>query len=188
MPSYSSRGYSALGVENISKARNAGAVIRTAHAFGAAFAFTVGETLSRGDIAHADTSKAVEQIPLYMFASCRELALPEGCKLVGVELTDEAALLPSFRHPRQAAYILGSERLGLSEEMQDLCDHLIKIPTQFSLNVAVAGALVMYDRLQSLGRFPQRPSMPGGATEALPEPIFGAPLWLKKQRRHDAKT
>ena len=33
------RGYCALGVEGVSKPRNAGAVIRTAHAFGAAFAF-----------------------------------------------------------------------------------------------------------------------------------------------------
>ena len=65
-------GYAALGVEGVSKARNAGAVIRTAHAFGASFAFTVGETLNRREIAHADTSKAIEQIPLYMFNSAKE--------------------------------------------------------------------------------------------------------------------
>lgn len=182
------RGYAALGVENVSKARNAGAVIRTAHAFDAAFAFTVGETLSRREIAHADTSKAIEQIPLYMFASPRELALPEGCQLVGIELTDDAVVLPSFRHPRQAAYILGAERMGLSEETQDLCHHIIKIPTRFSLNLAVAGALVMYDRLQSMDRFAPRPTMPGGPKEELPAPVFGEPLWLKKQRRREATS
>ncbi len=181
------RGYAALGVEGISKARNAGAVIRTAHAFGAAFAFTVGETLNRREIAHADTSKAIEQIPLYMFKSARELALPEGCQLVGIELTDDAVVLPSFRHPRSAAYVLGSERLGLSEEMLDLCDHVVKIPTRFSLNLAVAGALVMYDRVQSMDRFAPRPTMAGGPTEALPEPVFGEPLWMKKERRRMAK-
>lgn len=179
------RGYSALGVEGISKPRNAGAVIRTAHAFDASFAFTVGETLNKREIAHADTSKAIEQIPLYMFSSARELALPEGCQLVGIELTDDAVVLPSFRHPRSAAYILGSERIGLSEEMLDLCDHVVKIPTRFSLNLAVAGALVLYDRLQSLDRFAPRPTMPGGPTEALPEPVFGEPLWMKKQRRRE---
>jgi tRNA G18 (ribose-2'-O)-methylase SpoU len=180
------RGYSALGVEGVSKPRNAGALIRTAHAFGASFAFTVGEKLSRREIAHADTSKAIEQMPLYMFNSPRELALPEGCQLVGVELVDDAAVLPSFRHPRSAAYILGSERLGLSGEMLGLCDHIVKIPTQFSLNLAVAGALVLYDRLNSLDRFAPRPTMPGGSTEDLPEPVFGEPLWVKKQRRRDA--
>lgn len=179
------RGYAALGVEGVSKARNAGAVIRTAHAFGASFAFTVGETFNRREIAHADTSKAIEQIPLYMFNSAKELALPEGCKLVGIELTDDAVVLPSFRHPRSAAYVLGSERLGLSEEMLDLCDHVVKIPTRFSLNLAVAGALVLYDRLQSLDRFAPRPTRPGGPVEELPEPVFGEPLWMKKQRRRE---
>lgn len=177
------RGYAALGVENISKPRNAGAVLRTAHAFDAAFAFMVGEMVSRRDIEHADTSKAMAQLPLYMFASPQDLALPEGCRLVGVELNDEATFLPSFRHPRQAAYILGSERMGLSEDMQSLCDHIIKIPTRFSLNLAVAGALVMYDRVQSMGRFAPRPAWSEGASESLPEPIFGPPLWLKKHRK-----
>ena len=179
------RGYSALGVEGISKARNAGAVIRTAHVFGSAFAFTAGETLNRREVAHADTSKAIEQIPLYIFGSARILALPEGCQLVGIEMTDDAAVLPSFRHPRSAAYVLSSERLGLSEEMLSLCDHVVKIPTRFLLNLAVAGALVLYDRLQSLDRFAPRSAMPGGPTEALPEPVFGEPLWMKKQRRRD---
>ena len=179
------RGYCALGVEGVSKPRNTGAVIRTAHAFDAAFAFTVGETLSRRDIHHADTSKAIEQIPLYMFSSARELALPEGCQLVGIELTDDAVVLPSFRHPRAAAYILGAERIGLSQDMLDLCDHVIKIPTKFSLNLAVAGALVMYDRVQSMDRFAPRPVRPGGPVEKLEEPVFGQPLWLKKKRRRD---
>ena len=120
-----------------------------------------------------------------MFNSAKELALPEGCKLVGIELTDDAVVLPSFRHPRSAAYVLGSERLGLSEEMLDLCDHVVKIPTRFSLNLAVAGALVLYDRLQSLDRFAPRPTRPGGPVEELPEPVFGEPLWMKKQRRRE---
>ena len=182
------RGYCALGVEDVSKPRNAGAVIRTAHAFGAAFAFTVGDTLKRQEIHHADTSKAIEQIPLYMFGSVQEFALPEGCQLVGIELTDDAVVLPSFRHPRSAAYVLGSERMGLSDEMLDLCDHVIKIPTKFSLNLAVAGALVMYDRLQSMDRFAPRPVRPGGPTEELAAPVFGQPLWLKKKHRRDMGT
>jgi tRNA G18 (ribose-2'-O)-methylase SpoU len=182
------RGYCALGVEGVSKPRNAGAVIRTAHAFGAAFAFTVGDILTRQEIHHADTSKAIEQIPLYMFPSVQELALPEGCQLVGIELTDDAVVLPSFRHPRSAAYVLGAERIGLTEEMLDLCDHVIKIPTKFSLNLAVAGALVMYDRVQSMDRFAPRPVRPGGPIEAIPEPVFGKPLWHRKKQRREQKA
>ena len=35
------KGYFGIGVENVSKAMNAGAVMRTAHAFGANFSFFV---------------------------------------------------------------------------------------------------------------------------------------------------
>ena len=177
------RGYAALGVEGVSKARNAGAVVRTAHAFGAAFAFFVGGSMSRGEVAKTDTSKAVGQFPLYMYERIQEFALPESCSLVGVEIAEEAHDLPSFRHPRAAAYVLGGERTGLSPEMLSLCDHVVKIPTRFSLNLAVAGALVLYDRVCSVEGYPARPVMPGGPAEAPPEPVFGEPLWMKKRKR-----
>ena len=180
------RGYAALGVEGVSKARNAGAVIRTAHAFGAAFAFQVGGSMNRREIAQTDTSKAVEQFPLYQFDRIEDFALPASCRLVGVEITDDAHELPSFRHPRAAAYVLGAERTGLSPEMLSLCDHVVKIPTRFSLNLAVAGALVLYDRLHSMEPHPPRPVMPGGPPEALPEPVFGEPLWTRKNKRRGA--
>jgi len=182
------RGYAALGVEEVSKARNAGAVIRTAHAFDAAFAFLVGGDMGKREISQSDTSNAMDQIPFYRFDGPCDLALPSGCQLVGIEITDNANDLPSFRHPRMAAYILGSERAGLSPEMLDLCDHTVKIPTRFSLNLAVAGALVLYDRMVSLDRFAPRPLMPGGPLEDLPEPVFGEPLWKKKARRRKKQT
>ena len=90
------------------------------------------------------------------------LHLPKGCAMVGIELLDEAVDLPSFTHPRCAAYILGPERGDLSEECKARCDHIIRIPTRFCINVQIAGAIVMYDRLQTLGRFADRPVMPGG--------------------------
>ncbi len=36
------RGYFGIGAEGVSKSANMGALLRTAHAFGAAFCFTVG--------------------------------------------------------------------------------------------------------------------------------------------------
>ena len=86
-------------------------------------------------------------------------ALPRGCSLVGVEILDEAADLPSFPHPLQAAYVLGPERGALTPELAARCQHLVRIPSAFSLNVATAGAIVMYDRLRSLGRFGSRPAV-----------------------------
>jgi len=91
------------------------------------------------------------------------MILPRHCQLVGIELVDEAIDLPSFTHPRCAAYVLGPERGTLSEAMLDKCNHIIRVPTHFCLNVQIAGAVVMYDRMQSFGKFEDRPVMPGGS-------------------------
>lgn len=82
--------------------------------------------------------------------------------MVGVELTEDAVDLPTFRHPQSAAYVLGPERGSLSPEMTARCDHVVKIPTKFCINVSLAGALVMYDRHISMGSHTPRPIMPGG--------------------------
>ena len=59
------------------------------------------------------------------------MQLPKDCRLVGVELTDDAVTLPSFRHPTKAAYILGPERGNLTRATQDKCEFIVKIPTRF---------------------------------------------------------
>ena len=87
--------------------------------------------------------------------------------LVGIELLEDAVDLPSFRHPLNAAYVLGPERAGLSPALLARCDHVVKIPTRFSLNLAVAGALVLYDRLLQHGRFAERPVGSRGPVEPL---------------------
>ncbi len=177
------RGYFGIGVEGISKAMNVGALMRTTHAFGGSFFFTVGAVYQRAQANNADTSKANTNLPTYDFANIDELKLPQECALVGVELTDDAVDLPSFHHPRAAAYVMGPERGSLSPELTGLCDHVVKIPTRFCVNVGLAGAIVMYDRTISLGRFARRPMRPGGPTEPLPEHKFGDPVWVRKRAR-----
>ena len=38
----------------------------------------------------------------------------------------------------------------------------MRIPSSFCINLAMAGAIVMYDRVRCLGRFPPRPLSEGG--------------------------
>ncbi len=156
------RGYFGIGIEGVSKAMNAGNLFRSANAFGASFVFTVGAVYARREGTLADTSRAHAQVPFYSFPDGDSLMLPHGCRLVGVELMPDAVDLPSFRHPPQAAYILGRERGNVSPEMLARCDHVIRIPMRFCVNLGIAGALVMYDRLLSTGSFPARPVRPGG--------------------------
>lgn len=155
-------GFFGMGVEHSSKAMNAGNLIRTTHAFGGSFFFFIQQAVDLREVRKSDTSKAAESLPVFQFDDPNDIVLPNKCKLVGIELTDQSIELPSFRHPKNAAYILGPERGSLSPEMQAQCDYVIKIPMKFCVNVGVAGALVMYDRLLSRGRFPDRPVATGG--------------------------
>ncbi|WCL54453.1 RNA methyltransferase [Gimibacter soli] len=164
------RGYFGIGIEGASKEGNIGNLIRTGHAFGAAFAFAVrpkvrADTGEPVTVPFTDTSKSWQQIPFYSFDTLDDVPMPQGCQLVGIEMTDESVALPEFRHPTQAIYILGGERTSLSPETVARCSALIRIPTAFSLNVATAGAIVMYDRARLLGGFAERPVMTGQPVE-----------------------
>ena len=149
------RGYFGIGAERISKPLNLGNLIRSAHAFGASFVFTLGADPEAFEFI-SDTSKSSEHLPRYHWASLEDMRLPEDCRLVGIEFIPEATELPSFPHPLKAAYVLGPELGSLSPELLARCDHTVRIPTAFCINVAMAGAIVMYDRVKSLGRFPPR--------------------------------
>ena len=156
------RGYFGVGVEGISKPMNLGAILRTAHAFGASFAFTVDAHHKAIDVFQSDTARSFRNVPYYGWDGVDDMALPQGCSLVGIELTDDAVDLPSFRHPRACAYVLGRERGSLTPEMQARCEHIVRIPTKFCVNVSVAAAITLYDRTLAMGGYPDRPIMPGG--------------------------
>lgn len=171
------RGYFGIGVERVSKPYNVGSVFRSAHAFGASFVYTVAASYPQRAGHNTDTSDSRGSMPFYAFPDAASMVLPEGCKLVGVELFDDSVDLPSFQHPLRAAYILGAERFGLSPEMAARCDYVVRIPTRFSLNLGMAGVLVMYDRLISRGRFAARPVVEGGPREPLAEHVHGGPTF-----------
>jgi len=154
-PTLPQRGYFAIGAERISKCLNLGNLMRSAHGFGASFTFTIG-TPYRGLEARADTSKCFRHLPHFDWKSVDDMALPEGCRLIGIEMLEAAIALPSFRHPPCAAYVLGAELGELSPRLLARCHHVVRIPSLFCVNVAIAGAIVMYDRLRCLGRFAPR--------------------------------
>ena len=68
--------------------------------------------------------------------------------------------------------MLGPEQGELSPELIARCDHVVRIPSSFCVNLAMAGAIVMYDRVRCLGRFAARPVGEGGPA-GTPGPIPG---------------
>lgn len=169
------RGYFGVGVDGLSKPMNLGNILRIAHAFHAGFFFTLGGRVRLSE-AQSDTARSDGHLPFYEYGTFDEFRLPRGCRLVGVEITDDAVELPRFRHPLRAAYVFGAERLSLSPEMLGACEFVVKIPTRFSINVGMAAAIVLYDRLISLGGYPARPLVPGGGEEPPPSHAWGAPI------------
>lgn len=71
-----------------------------------------------------------------------------GSRVVGVELTDESIRLADLPVARQrTVVVLGHEQTGIPPEGLELLDVAVEIPmvgTGASLNVAVAGSLVLY--------------------------------------------
>ncbi len=141
------RGFFAIGIANGKTPENIGTLWRSAHLYDAAFIFTVGERYKRQI---TDTPKTPLHTPLFHFEDMDALVnhLPYGCPLVGVELMPEAQPLSRYTHPPRAAYLLGAEDHGLSAAQIERCHEfvIIETPQPQSMNVAVAGSIVMHDR------------------------------------------
>lgn len=142
-----SRGYFGIGIENQKTPSNLGMLWRSAFNFGAAFLFTIHR---RYPPQVSDTVKAWRHVPLHNYedlaaflASC-----PLDCYLIGIELHEHATPLQRFTHPERAVYLLGSEDRGLSDEALKECDRVVQIESRMCLNVAVAGSIVMWHRIQ----------------------------------------
>lgn len=175
------RGYFGIGIEGVSKPMNFGNLARSAYGFGASFVFTVAPG-KRIASPLSDTTSSSNHMPWYSYDSADTMQLPDDCHLIGIELTDQAIELPSFRHPMRAAYILGPEGGSLSPPMIDRCEFIIKIPISFCINVAMAGVVVMYDRMVSLGRYAERPVGAGGPKQDLRKHVHGKPLYIGGKR------
>jgi len=137
--------YFGIGIQNGKTPANLGTLWRSAQNLGASFIFTIGKKYSSEP---TNTSKALKSIPYFHYVTFSDFYknLPSGARLVGIEMTEESAELTTFKHPRQAVYLLGAEDHGLSKEARNRCHLLVQFNTPKSLNVAVAGSIVMYDR------------------------------------------
>ena len=134
-----------IGIQNGKTPENLGVLWRSAQNLGASFIFTIGNRYAKQA---CDTHNAVKSMPYFHYDTFDEFFdnLPKGARLVGVELTDEAVELESFHHPRRCVYLLGAEDHGLSKQAIEKSHFLVKFKSRLSLNVSVAGSIVMYDR------------------------------------------
>lgn len=140
------RGFFAIGIEHSKNTLNVGTLWRSASILGAAFLFTVGRRYKHQA---SDVLKTWRHIPVFHVATLDELdaLIPYDCLLVGVEMLPTATALADFPHPERAVYLLGAEDHGLTRAAIERCHRHVILPGDKSLNVAVAGSIVMYDRV-----------------------------------------
>lgn len=128
---------------------NLGTLLRTTDAVGACLAVPrlpwVPEALARGNTLRrpACVHWTGRDVTGWLAAQRNR-----GSRIVGVELTDESIRIADLAAARQrTVVVLGHERTGIPPEGLELLDVAVEIPmmgTGASLNVAVAGSLVLY--------------------------------------------
>lgn len=135
-----------MGVYHPKTEVNIGTLWRHAYLFNASFIFTIGKRYKKQS---SDTPSAWRHIPLFSFLSIEEFKrhIPLDCQLICVELAEKSIPLNKFIHPQRAIYLLGAEDYGLPQQLLER-HTVVQIPTlkPQSMNVSVAGSIVMYDR------------------------------------------
>ncbi|MGI9615242.1 MAG: TrmH family RNA methyltransferase [Acidimicrobiales bacterium] len=128
---------------------NLGTMLRTCDAVGACMA--VPDTKHyRNALAHGDT--LVRRPHIHRVRGSKlgwiERQRIDGWRIAAVELADDAIPLPRLDAAEQPTVVLlGHEHHGIPEEAWSLLDDVVEIPMVgrgASLNVAVAGSLVLY--------------------------------------------
>jgi tRNA G18 (ribose-2'-O)-methylase SpoU len=141
------RGYFAIGIYGGKNSINTGTLWRSANIMGAAFIFTIGQRYKKQA---SDTMSTPKHVPLYQYPDFESFYgnMPSDCLLVGVELDGNAVDIRSFKHPERAMYLLGAEDNGLPKAVMVRCHRLVQLPGENSMNVSVAGSIVLYDRIR----------------------------------------
>lgn len=140
------RGYFVVGSYHPKTEENIGTLWRSAVQLGASAMFTVGR---RYRCQASDTMKTHLHTPLYHYVDFADFKahLPYNAMIVGVEMG--GVPVGEFVHPQRAVYLLGAEDYGLPPEVIAQCHRVVSLQAvaQPSYNVAVAGSIVLYDRV-----------------------------------------
>ena len=129
-----------LALWHVSDPGNLGTILRTADAFGASVALSAGCADPTGPKAVRASAGALFRVPLADFDE------PDGTRVA--LLSHGGPPLAQLDPGVPVTYVLGAEREGLPDDVVAACDETATIPLAEdaeSLNVAVAGAIALYE-------------------------------------------
>lgn len=134
---------------------NAGTVIRTADAVGAAgVLFSEGSADVYSPKVVRATMGSLFHLPVYTGLTAADLAafLQRGYRIAAGVLSQEAADYRSARLQGDVVLVVGNEANGVTKEVQELCSCKVIIPIAGkaeSLNASVAAGILMYEWLRN---------------------------------------
>ena len=127
-----------LALWHVADPGNVGTLIRTAEAFGAAVVLSAGCADPTSPKALRASAGSIWRVP---FGDLGDL----GGRRIAL-VAHGGAALSSLELSGRVAFLLGAERAGLPAEVDRDVDATIPIAGAESLNVAVSGALALYER------------------------------------------
>lgn len=143
--------------ENIEKPGNLGALLRTADAVGADAVFLLGSHVDPfGPNSIRASLGCVFARPVISLDNefARNFCRDRGVQVLAAALTSESCHYGDVSYKGPTAILLGSEGQGLSPYWLEHADRCVVIPMRGiadSLNVSVAGAVLMYEALRQRG-------------------------------------
>lgn len=146
-------------LDNVRSAQNIGAFFRTGDAFAIERVMLCGITATppsrdiHKSALGAELTVGWEHYPTT--AECAAALRAEGYTLLAIEQVEGAVMLDKLEvdASKKYALIFGNEVEGVAQEVVDMCDGAIEIPqvgTKHSVNVSVAGGIVLWEFFAAL--------------------------------------
>ena len=137
-------------LETVRSPGNLGTLIRTSEAVGGAGLILLGSQIdpfAPNAVRPTMGSLFRQKLVRTNFQSLHHWIRRHSCRVIGASPAGKINF-HQFKYPRSTLLFLGDERKGLTQQQRDLCQYLVRIPMvgeTDSLNLAVAGSLLMYE-------------------------------------------
>lgn len=140
-------------LDNVRSAQNVGAFFRTTDAFAIEHIALCGITATPPSKDIHKTALGAELTVAWSYhsstAECVAALKNDGYTILAIEQVEGATMLDELKvdESKRYALVFGNEVAGVEQEVVDMCDGAIEIPqvgTKHSLNVSVAGGVVLW--------------------------------------------
>jgi len=140
-------------IDNVCDPHNVAAVSRTADGLGIPLIhlyYTYNEYPTLKRLGHKSSASATQWMKYNRVDSLEEFVREkkgEGFRFLAAQRSSDSHLLHQYQFPEKSIILLGSEKKGLSPELNEICDESIVIPMVGmveSYNISVAASMILY--------------------------------------------